>query len=241
MMVRFIIGLWLLVFLACPIGALAQQQGGPVQPPPPLPGQPGHQITPPPLKKIAPGEFEIGGVHLLKNEGKVIFPATVNMDKGLLEYLIVGEAGKVHESLLRTKIEPYSLQIALLLLGLEGTASPLAEQGDPRAPEGDPVTLWISFKQGASTKTIPIEEWVLNQESGKTLMPMTWVFTGSVIAEGIFMAQVEKSIVAVFRDPVAMIDNPLPGGASDEMWFVNEKAVLPVGTEVSVIIRKETK
>jgi len=37
---------------------------------------------------------------------------------------------------------------------------------------------------------------------------------------------------------VALINNPLPDGANDEIWFVNEKKVPPAGTEVVVIIRR---
>jgi len=158
------------------------------------------------------------------------------MDKGLLEYLIVGETGKVHESLLRTRVEPYSLQIALLMIGLEGSTNPLMEQGDPRKPEGDPVSIWIQWKKGGRTESLRIEQWVFNKADGSPMKPTEWIFTGSIISDGVFMAQVEKSIVAVFHDPVAIIDNPLPEGASDEIWFVNESKVPPVGTEVTVII-----
>ena len=36
----------------------------------------------------------------------------------MLEYLIVAETGKTHESLLSTKIAPYDIQVAMLLLGI---------------------------------------------------------------------------------------------------------------------------
>lgn len=236
---RFVFVLLLLHSLVFPLSVCAQQTGGPPMAGPP--GPPGQTLAAPPLARIAPGVFEIGGVRILKKEDRVIFPATVNMEKGLLEYLIVGDVGKVHESLLRTKVEPYSLQIALLLLGLEGSTNPLSAQGEARTPEGDPVTIWVEVKTGGMPKKMRIEQWVQIQSKGESLEPMEWIFTGSVILDGVFMAQAEKSIVAVFHDPVAMIDNSLPEGASDEVWFVNEKAVPPVGTEVSVIIQREPK
>ena len=201
---------------------------------------PAHQITPPPLQMMAPGVFEIGQVRIFKREGKVEFPCQVNMQKGLLEYAIVGNFGKVHESLLRTHVEPYSLQIALLLLGLEGTTNPLVMQGDPRKPEGSPVTLWVQWKEGEQVKKARIEDWIINQQDGAVMKSTQWIFTGSVVANGVFMAQTEKSIVAVFHDPVALIDNPLQEGASDKIWFVNDKTVPAAGTEVIVIIQKET-
>ena len=206
-----------------------------------LPAQPptegSQSINAPPLVMTKPGEFEIGGVRILKKSGRVEFPAKVNMAKGLLEYLIVGGAGKLHESLLRAEVEPYSLQIALLLLGLEGTMDPLGGQGDPRQPEGDPVSIWVRWKD---MEMLRIEQWVLNKKDNRPMEPGQWIFTGSFVADGVFMAQVEKSIVAVYRDPVAMIDNPHPDATSDEVWFVNEGHVPPPGTGVTVIIQKES-
>lgn len=236
----------LLVVLGCPFLVIAEeraisdhkQPGHPSFMPPP-PGEPRGEINAPPLKMVAPGIFEIGGVRILKKEERVEFPATVNMDKGLLEYLIVGTSGKLHESLLRTEVEPYGLQIALLMIGLEGSTNPLASQGEPRRPEGDPVTIWIRWQEGKQIKKARIEEWVLK---GKNPMgPTPWIFTGSFVSNGVFMAQVEKSIVAVFHDPVALIDNPLPEGASDEVWFAREGKVPPPGTGVTVFIHKEPK
>lgn len=212
----------------------------PLPPLPPPPGDPGRQITPPPLQMVAPGVFEIGEVRIVKKEGKVEFPCQVNMQKGLLEYAIVGNIGKVHESLLRTHVEPYALQIALLLLGLEGTSNPLMMQGDARTPEGSPVSLWVQWKDGDQVKKARMEEWIINQQDGAAMKTTKWIFTGSVVANGVFLAQSEKSIVAIFHDPVALIDNPLQEGASDKIWFVNDKKVPAVGTEVTVIVQKES-
>lgn len=200
--------------------------------------EPKRNINAPPIKMITPGIFEMGGVQIDKNEGRIEFNAVVNMQKGLIEYLLVGDSGKSYESLLRTSVEPYSIQIALLLMGLEGTNHPLAGQGDPRKPEGDPVRIKIKMDNKGKIEELPIEQWIFDKQDMAPLKPMDWIFTGSFINNGVFMAQVEKSIVAVFHDPAAIIDNPLPEGASDEIWFVNEKAVPQPGTEVTVIIEK---
>jgi len=206
-----------------------------------VPGEdPNSRIKPPPLKQVAPGVFEIGGVKITKQAERVEFTAVVNMNQGLLEYLIVGSSGKLHESLLRTEVEPYCLQIALLMIGLEGTTRPLAAQGDPRRPEGDPVSIGVSWQEAGRSKKARIETWIARGTPTGKLQPMHWTFTGSVVSNGIFMAQVEQSMVAVFHDPAAIIDNPLPEGGSDDIWFVHEQAVPPLGTAVTVIIQKET-
>jgi hypothetical protein len=197
-----------------------------------------------PIEKVAPGVYKIGDITINKNAQAVTFPALVNMDKGLLEYLIVQSRGKTHESLLRTKVEPYHLQIAFLLLGFEGSDKPLRFQGDPEKPKGDPLDITISYqnKDGKATE-IKAQEWVAKgTETGlKPTGDMEWAYTGSVVLDGRFLAQIEASIAAVFHDPAALIDNVTEGGESDKMWFVKEGAVPALGTPVTVIIKKKSK
>jgi hypothetical protein len=213
----------------------------PFPPPGPPPMDPERQIQAPPLQMVAPGVYEIGEVRIFKKESKVEFPCQVNMADGLLEYAVVGNYGKVHESLLRTRVEPYALQIALLLLGLEPTTNPLSMQGDPRRPEGSPVNLRVRWQEGELPREARIEEWIVNREDGAPMKPTSWIYTGSVVANGVFLAQVERSIVAIFHDPVAMIDNPLPEGGSGKIWFANPDKVPVPGTEVTVVIQREAE
>lgn len=224
----------LLLTFACGIGPSVAQEALVVAPPPP-PGD-GAMAPPPPLTMISPGVYEMGGCRILKQENRVEFPAEVNMDKGLLEYVIVENSGKVHESLLRTRVTPYALQISLLLLGVEGSMNPLTEQGQPRTPEGGRVKIWVSWQDKGKGIKVAAENWIT--KGGKSVGQMPWVFTGSVVADGVFLAQIEKSMVALFHDPIALIDHQLSEGASDEIWQVDSAAVPPAGTPVTVIIEK---
>ncbi|OGR05766.1 MAG: hypothetical protein A2511_10120, partial [Deltaproteobacteria bacterium RIFOXYD12_FULL_50_9] len=197
-----------------------------------------------PIERLTPGVFKIGEITMNKDTQAITFPALVNMDKGLLEYLIVQSRGKTHESLLRTKVEPYHLQIAFLLLGFEGSDRPLLFQGDPEKPKGDPVEITFNFhnKEGKPT-TIKADEWVVKGgEAGlKEAGRMEWVYTGSMVRDNRFQAQIEASIAAIFHDPAAMIDNGSEGGESDKIWFVKEGTVPPVGTPVIVTIKKKSR
>jgi len=193
-------------------------------------------MAPPPLLMISPGVYEMGGCRIVKNENRLEFPAEVNMDKGLLEYVIVGNSGKVHESLLRTAISPYALQISLLLLGVEGSMNPLAAQGEARTPQGDRVKIQVNWQDKGKEKKVPVEQWITKGDKPVGVIP--WVFTGSVVMGGVFMAQAEKSIVALFHDPIALIDHQLAEGASDDIWQVNSVSVPPAGTPVTVVIEK---
>jgi hypothetical protein len=218
---------------------------GPASPPLPFPPPiqpeqlPGRSVKPLAVEKISPDIFKMGEILIYKNTRSITFPANVNMDKGLLEYLLVRSSGKVHESLLRTGIDPYHLQIAFLLLGFEGTDRPLREQGDPEKPRGDPVEIIVEFNPRGQILQVKPEAWVTIKENNnhRETGAMDWVYTGSMVIDGRFLAQMGGSIVAIYHDPGALIDNATAGGESDKIWFVNEGSVPPVGTPVTVIIR----
>ena len=209
----------------------------------PVPG-PGEQPglgPPPPIEQVGPGIFRLGEIQIHKDTRSIVFPGQVNMDQGLLEYLIVRSSGKVHESLLRTEVDPFHLQIAFLLLGFEGTDRPIAHQGSARDPyRWAPVEIAIAYRGGEGQELrIKAEDWVANKIENqlKDVGTLKWVYTGSKIFDGRFLAQVEGSIVALWHDPVVLIDNASPGGESNGIWFSKEGAVPPVGTPVTVIIK----
>ncbi|MSM38630.1 MAG: hypothetical protein GJT30_03270 [Geobacter sp.] len=236
LLLALIFGLSTLLYAESPPQVAAPPPG--MMPPPPLPGElpDRHTFRVSPVEQVAPGLYRVGDILIDKKERTVSFPAEVNMDKGLLEYVLVRTGGKTHESLLRTRIEPYNLQVACLLLGIEGTATPLAFQGAPETPKGDPVALSIHLPTGAPIKP---EQWMVRTVDGvnRDLSDLRWVFTGSVVTSGRFAAQAEGSIIAVFHDPVAMVDNASAGGESDKIWFVKEGTVPPVGTPITLVIR----
>lgn len=222
-------------------GPTPAQQGTRMAPPPPLPltpGQPkGDSAV---LEKVGPGLFRLGEITISKDAGSVSLPAVVNQGKGALEYLLVRKGGKTHESLLRTDVDPAALQVALLLIGLEGTDRPLARQGDPDAPRGNPVEVTLSYQDDPGRGRVHPEQWVTRNPAGAARLKegdLSWVFTGSVIRNERFLAQVEGSIIALYHDPAAMIDNASPGGESDRVWAVREGALPPVGTPVTVTIQ----
>jgi hypothetical protein len=230
-----------LCVMALPLLSMAQPPAPPFSPGPPIPGgSPYHgQTQPLSIEKVSPGVFKMGEIQIHKNSRSILFPAQVNMNQGLLEYLIVRNSGKVHESLLRTAVDPYYLQIAFLLLGFEGTDRPLRGQGDPERPKGDSVEIIFEFNPRGQNLMFKAEEWVATgvNESFKEAGPMEWVYTGSRVMDGRLLAQMGGSIVAIYHDPDALIDNAAPGGESDKIWFVKEGAVPPVGTPVNVIIK----
>jgi len=70
----------------------------------------------PQIEKLGPSKYRIGMVTLEQKARGIRFPAKVNMNRGLIEYLVCQQRGKVHEALLVTEIPPPHLGGAFALL-----------------------------------------------------------------------------------------------------------------------------
>ena len=200
------------------------------------------------LKEVSPGVFELNGIRLDKQNHRISFPATVNQRQGLIEYLLVNEKGKVHESLFSTKILPRDIHVALLLIGLKENPKANAKDQIPpsaidtaylqTAPklQGPPVTISVSWTQDGSRKEVPAEDWIFNLQAKHTMTQGPWTYNGSMVENGVFLADQELSLVAVITDPTALVNNPREGYDNDEIWQVQEKAVPPLDTPVELTI-----
>src|SRR5271154_634994 len=81
------------------------------------PSAPPSATAPPPIERISDSVVKVGEVTLDKSTMTISFPGSINMDHGEMEYLLVQDGGKTHESLLVTKAQPFHIHIAMLLLG----------------------------------------------------------------------------------------------------------------------------
>ncbi len=204
--------------------------------------------TPPSIREIAPGVFQVGGVKLEKAARRVSFPAKLNMDDGPLEYLLVTTMGKTHESVLKTDIEPHHLQVAMLLLGAKGMqAAPLTN-----APSGGPITqssaahnpplpgervvVEVSWTLGGKRQQRRIEELSYNRRAKAAMSKGEFTFTGSRVWQGRFIAQTEGSLIAIVTDPDAVFNCRLPNRDEDDTWIVRKQDVPPVDTVMEVSI-----
>jgi hypothetical protein len=204
----------------------------------------------PPLVEVSPGVFQIGVVRLDKTRKSVQFPAVLNQDHGLIEYLLVTTRGKTHESLLKTEAEPYHIHVAMLLLGAKGAAAtkdllkvPTGEYhvNAPGAAtnrlaellKGDPVRIELAW----ATTAMAAEDCVMDLQTGKTAARGTWNYNGSRVVDGIYMAQQQGSIVAMIDDVDAMVNNPRKGHDNDQVWQVRTNLGLKLNDKVMVTLK----
>ena len=198
-------------------------------------GQEGPVVT-----KIGDHEYRLGDIRLDSKTRKITLPVVVNMrEGGPIEYILVHENGKVHESILTTTISPLHLQIALKLLKYETGDGDLfnvllppellEKEGGKSEDRGASLDVRVQF-EGADER-VEAASFIID---GGTANPMTdepWVYTGSRVEETSFMAELEGSIVAVYLDHLAMFNMTREGADRDERWGANGDAIPEIGTK----------
>jgi hypothetical protein len=158
------------------------------------------------------------------------------MAEGLVEYALVHASGKVHESVLKTEADPLHIHLAKLLLATNEPSPAMVKTN--RSPElvGAQVGIWVSWKSGEVVRRVPIENLVSNTITRAQMTRGAWVYNGSRIVQGTFLAHRDGSIVAIIADPDALVNSPRPGRDDDDIWMANTSSVPPVGTPVEISI-----
>lgn len=243
------------LLLACALPVLAQEKpstpesgaGSPETPGAP-PSPAAGDATPDPakaIKKLDASRYELNGIVFDKKTRAITLPAKINMQDGLLEYALVHEAGKVHESLLSTAISPFDLNVVLLLLNYEpGTGffdfsnkeAGAVPVKNPKLAAASQLAVTLDWKAADGTsKSARLETLLLNLDKKATVSDGPFTYTGSMLQEdGTFMAKDTGSILALYVDAAALINNPREGNENDDIW-VPDKTKVPA-RETPVIL-----
>jgi hypothetical protein len=170
------------------------------------------------------GPLTFGGVTVDADAGELRFPARVNQREGPVEYLLVQDTGKVHESVLATAVRPADLHAAALLLGWAAT----------NRTSATPLRILLRFPGTPAA----IEAAGTIRLGGSNEPPaLPWRYGGSVEFEGKFLAAQEGSIVTLIEDDTALIQSRHAERVRDDVWFANARALPALETPVEVIFR----
>src|SRR5688500_1910903 len=169
-----------ILFVFSMIATAAGQQQPPNFKIPPVYNPPTTMPAPAAVEKTGDNTYRIGVMHLDTKKKELVVPGTVN-DVMVLEFVANTLGGfKAYESALTLNTNAVSFNAALLVLGVDPARSRAPEfQFDPKAPEGDPVELTVSWNDGRRTRTVDIEELIYDQRTKRTLKKGPWVYTGS--------------------------------------------------------------
>jgi hypothetical protein len=202
----------------------------------------------PSVKKLADGTMQIGEIIFDPMTRQVRVPCTVNMNEGLLEFAVVHENGKIHESLLITKASAMHLNIAMKLLryvaseelyAIEKERGVLSDQFpevEEKVRKAARVNLSIEWQHEGKTKKVPISDWIMHTRTTKPMSAEPWVYGGSMMYEGQFVAEQNGDIAAIFVSRGSLFLYPGKDNTNDEMWLANTKRIPPQGTSVFFLI-----
>ena len=198
------------------------------------------------LQKVSAGVFKFNEVTLDSGRQTVSFPAAINMTSNLVEYVVVCDDGKTHESLLKTTVEPKDIHVAMLLIGAKGTPPPKASEPDhKKVLKGDRIRVWIEWRDKATRNRVRAEDLVLNDQTKLPMKHGDWIYNGSWIFNGSFVAQTERSVVSIICDRDALMNSGHPQRADDEIWFANTKKIPtldhPVSVKIELLPQQEQK
>ncbi len=205
----------------------------------------------PEITKIGKTLFRMGEIEFDAKTKEIFIPSVVNKrEGGPIEYLLVHENGKVHEAILTTTASPLHLQVVTKLLkhksGFGNVFDPmLAAQEQVGTDADNGVTFSVLARwtprgeADAKEKEQDLSEWIIDGENGEPVKPEPWTLTGSTVNEGAYMADVEGSIIAVYLDPVGILNMTRKGAHIDERWGANGNAIPEVGQKVTVVLKPE--
>ncbi|MCB1227215.1 MAG: hypothetical protein KDK99_15465 [Verrucomicrobiales bacterium] len=203
------------------------------------------------LKQLEGGRLELGGIILDPATRRIEVPCKVLHGELPIEYLLVQETGKDHETVLTTAISPLDLQVALLLThytpgstGMfrhlpQGEPLPMPEVA-PKTTNGHRVQLTVVWQVDGQEKRQPISEWYQNSDTRQPPEIDAWLFTGSAIDARGFAAEADGSIIAVYADRLAMFNSPAAGNHRDDLWISRPAVIPPEETPVTLVIEPAT-
>ena len=244
----FVFVLAIAIALGSGVPAVAGQNRTPTEefPSPPVPPGPRpYGETPPPTKpsaveKLGNDRLRIGNVHVDMAKKEVTVRGVVN-DVAVTEFIANTRNGfKSYESAVEADTNAIDFNLGLILIGLDRAHSVTPRfHFDPIPPEGDPVEVWVSWREGAKERRVRAEELIYDEGSQKTLPVGRWVYTGSRFMPDstAFLADLDGVLIGFVHTPAPLIErvDPVPGpyGAIK----VNPQLNLKPGTEVTLTVR----
>jgi hypothetical protein len=207
----------------------------------------------PAVKQISPTEFQLGKIVIDSDERTISFPAFVEQNEVLLEYLLVSTHGKVHESIFLTEIQALELNIAMKLLGYQASRELIPVLDENYEPTGayykasedqkkySQLSISVSWKKGDKLETYAPHEFITVESTQANMPKSPWIYSGSELIEGKFQASATGDIIAIFTDRLALINYSGEGREDDTIWLPNKQILPPLGTPVTITLTQTNK
>ena len=190
----------------------------------------------PKIFQTTSGTHQFGPIEIDQDKREFSFPAVCNQTSGLVEYALVHEDGKTHESLFRTQVNPKLIHASLLLLKEKPQPAffKLVEVNSSKLMQMPEIEIMVEWEHNGSIHKTWINSMVLNQTDNRELSESAFVFTGSKVVEGTYLAEMDGSIIAVYHDSRATLNSRDLNSNSDDVWIANESKMPPKNLPVLV-------
>jgi hypothetical protein len=191
----------------------------------------------PEISEINPGQFKFGQILIEKEIREFSLPAICNQTSGLIEYALVHDQGKTHESLFRTPVSPKLIHATFLLLKEKPQHSffKIMESGGTEIAQIPTMKIFVEWEQNGTSYKEEINTMIQNQSAERMLSQNAFVFTGSKVIEGVYLAEEDGSIVAVYHDSRSTLNSRDEESNSDDVWLPYLEKMPP--KELPVTIR----
>ena len=163
-----------------------------------------------------------------------------------LELLACRPGTREHEAIVTIDAEAQHLQLGLLLLGLEpgqpATATREAGRVTVTPPHGPEVELYFILDDQPET-LIPANTWVVDQQTGQTLVENRWLFLGSKLVEHqgrtFFLAEDNGTLVSLvnFGDELLGRATDAAADGGNDLWTAAPDLLPPAGTPITLRLR----
>jgi hypothetical protein len=193
----------------------------------------------PEIKRLSPTVVQIGSLQVDSAARELRAPGTLNQVT-ILEFVANTPRGlKEYESAITVDSDAATFNAALLLLGLDPARARVPTQHfDETPPAGDPVELWVEAVRPNKPLRFPVEELLWHQIDKRTLEPGPWVYTGSTMAQGQFLAEADGVLIGLVHSPAPLIENPRKGAVKAYGEVVlNPNLGLLAGARVTLIVK----
>ncbi|MBR6060316.1 MAG: YdjY domain-containing protein [Lentisphaeria bacterium] len=191
------------------------------------------------VKRLPDGNLQVGEIVVRVSKNELAFPARFELKEGALEVIIAKPNGRLHETLLVTSCNALQLQTLLYLLH--------ADNGPRRAGKferrGDLVDIDIEWTDDDGKKfREPIESWITDNRTKKPMERIGWVFVGSTVKDGKFLADDEGNVVINWSSGATLLDSADSESEDDMLHSVNVKKKQPIKhPDVTVVFKPRSK
>ncbi|MEO8614217.1 MAG: YdjY domain-containing protein [Luteolibacter sp.] len=237
-----------IIFLTASLAFAPAQDRAPVEPASlPAPDQPVAPVKPS-VEKLDETRYQVGKIIFDQKTREIRFPAKVNTSTMPLEFLLVNENGKLHESLLKTDASPTQLNLVFTLLRYPPSRELYPLPNDhggssnefPKIPtemkSAARVLIEVEWKDGGKTRRLAANE-LIQQTVKTTAMPAgPWVYGASEFNDGKYAPEVSGDMIAIFVTNSALINYPGEDNTGEDVWIPYPKRIPVEDTDVTVII-----